>query len=775
MIPILYSSGERTFANNGIGRLTDCISFTVTEERNGVYEAEFSYPCTGAHYSEILEGRIVAVTHDETGDIQPFIIYRHSAPINGVVTYNAHHVSYRLNHVIVKPFTAISAVTALQAIPNNLLTGCDFTFWTDKATAAELSFPTPRSVRNLLGGNEGSILDVYGGEYEFDRYTVKLHSSRGSNNGVQIRYGKNLSNIEHTFDQEGLYTAIIPIWYDAENDICVTGSMNVAPAAPFLTDLWTDEGGTPLNDDNGNKFEFVYQDIVAIVYDFTNEFDEKPSVADLNSVAQAFLTANQPYIPSQNLVVDFVALWQTEEYKDFAPLQSVKLCDTVTVIYPELGIDIAEKVIRTTYNVLLERYDEIELGKPQHTYADILLESTKEEIALAMDAAAGREYSAMQTAIENATMQLTGNNGGSHIVFTLNEDGGMEEMFIMDTDSVSTAQNVWRYNSAGWGHSTTGASGPFTLAATQNGAIVADFITAGVLQGYSDQNYWDLTTGYFSAENGKIGDFTINGTTHELEYFALSMYPYYGNVRISPILVQYGIEYWSHNAQSEPIQKESATYYGMDWDGFYIDEFNRAWATQWKEVFRITELSPDYRAYDFRIYGQGENDVLGYVYSENKVYSRVSWLIESNFQVQSGYTKSKKVDTQDYSNRILYCYETASPMYGDIGEGQIGDDGKCFIWLDPVFAETIKTEQYQVFLQAYGNGQAYVSERHPGYFVAEGTAGLAFGWELKAKQIDLESVRLANDTLDYVLEQSNYGEGAKQHIDEIRKERGLIK
>ena len=123
--------------------------------------------------------------------------------------------------------------------------------------------------------------------------------------------------------------------------------------------------------------------------------------------------------------------------------------------------------------------------------------------------------------------------------------------------------------------------------------------------------------------------------------------------------------------------------------------------------------------YNFRICGQGENDVLGYVYSENKVYSRVNWLIESNFQVQSGYTKSKKVDTADYSNRLLYCYETASPMYGDIGEGPIGEGGRCYIWLDPIFAETIKTDQYQVFLQAYGDGKAYVSERHPGYFVVK--------------------------------------------------------
>ena len=769
MIPILYHAGERSFTNNGIGRLTDCLSFVVSEERNGVYEAEFDYPCTGIHYSDIIEGRIVACTHDDTGDIQPFIIYRHSAPINGIVTFNAHHVSYKLNHVIVKPFTAISALQAMAAIPNNLLTDSGFTFWTNKNTSADLKFSTPRSVRNLLGGQEGSILDVYGGEYEFDKYTVKLHASRGSNNGAQIRYGKNLSNIEHTFDQEGVYTAIIPIWYDAETDTCITGSLNIAAATPIIYELWTDENGTPINDDNGNVFEFAYQDIIPVVYDFTNDFEDQPSVAQLNAAAQAFMSANQPYLPSQNLVVDFVALWQTEEYKDYAPLQSVKLCDTVSVIYPELGLNVAEKVIRTTYNVLLDRYDEIELGKPQYTYADILLESTKTEIALAIDAAGGRDYNAMQQAIAEATQQLTGNNGGSHIVFTLNADGGMEEMFIMDTDDVETAQNVWRYNSAGWGHSSTGKSGPYTTAATQQGSILADFITTGVLQGYSDQNYWNLTTGYLCAEKGQIGSFTFeNG---RLDYFA-EFEGAYGSATIAPSFLRYGTEVWN----SGVTERTSGSYSYMDYEGFSMKLYHKLWNPTNKEVFRLTYLSDyeyDGRDYDFKIYGQTGGVVLGYVNSEHKVYSRTNWRIESNFEVQSGYTKSKIIDTGDYADRLVYCYETASPMYGDIGEGQIGDDGKCYVWLDPIFAETINTDQYQVFLQAYGDGKAYVSERHPGYFVVEGTAGLPFGWELKAKQGDLENVRLEQRSIEYQKPVEEYGEGAKQHIEEIMKERGL--
>ena len=134
--------------------------------------------------------------------------------------------------------------------------------------------------------------------------------------------------------------------------------------------------------------------------------------------------------------------------------------------------------------------------------------------------------------------------------------------------------------------------------------------------------------------------------------------------------------------------------------------------------------------------------------------------------------KPRLVTTDDYGRRYLYCYETPSPLFGDVGEGTIADDGKCYIYLDPIFAETINTHQYQVFLQKYGSGDCWISERHPGYFVVEGTPGLSFGWELKAKQFDLDQKRLDKyeervDTTNAI----NYGAEAAEHLLELRKER----
>lgn len=106
-------------------------------------------------------------------------------------------------------------------------------------------------------------------------------------------------------------------------------------------------------------------------------------------------------------------------------------------------------------------------------------------------------------------------------------------------------------------------------------------------------------------------------------------------------------------------------------------------------------------------------------------------------------TKSRLTDTEDYDKRLLYCYEMPSPMFGDIGEATLDETGKCLIYLDDIFAETIDTEcKYQVFLQKYGKGDCYILNRNSAYFEVEGTPNLKFGWEVKAIQKEYDTLRL---------------------------------
>ena len=473
MKPILFSAGETDFTSNGLGRLSDCTSCIVTEERNGEYELELEYPVDGVHYSDIKDSCILYVPHDDTKTRQPFRIYKISKPISGIVTINARHISYDLSTITVNPFQAGSCTEALQGLKNNALTSCPFEFWTDKSVTAKFSTSVPASIRSLLGGQEGSILDTYGtGEYEWDGYTVKLHLHRGTDAGVTVRYGKNLTDIEAEASSESAYDGVVPYW--ASQDEVVTLSTD-----PII---WKDGSGKTK----------------AVPLDLSSNWQDKPTEDQLRSAAKSYVAARSTNALSQNIKIEFVQLWQTEEYKDVAPLQRVKLCDTVTVQHQGLGISATAKVISVKYNVLLERYDEMELGDAKQTLRD----NVTSEISAATKKLVTR--SVLSDAIGNASNLIRGGLGGN-VVIGADADGKPNEILIMDTDNKATAVNVIRINKNGIGFSSTGYNGPFKSAWTIDGHFVADFIASGTIQAalikagiLSDAkglNSWNMETG----------------------------------------------------------------------------------------------------------------------------------------------------------------------------------------------------------------------------------------------------------------------------------------
>lgn len=348
MIPILYDRNETSFENEGLGRLAETISCTVTEERNGVYEMEIQFPVTGKLFSEIQVGRIIACTHDDGGDVQPFDIYKKSEPIGGVVTFYGHHISYRLNEIVVRPFIANTCANALAAMKTNSIGTNPFSISTDKDVTAQYSNTTPNSFRAMLGGEENSILDVYGkGEYKFDKWSVILHTNRGIARSTSIRYGKNLVDYTNEMDAGDAYTAVVPYWYGEVSN----GDSDPAPTLVTLPEsIITSGESVP----SGRE--------VAVPLDLSTYFEEKPTVAQLRTMATNMLADSDAWIPKQTITVDFVAMWQTDEYKEIAPLQSVKLCDTVSVVMSLYGQQFRAKVIKTVYNVLEDRYDSIDLG-----------------------------------------------------------------------------------------------------------------------------------------------------------------------------------------------------------------------------------------------------------------------------------------------------------------------------------------------------------------------------------------------------------------------------
>lgn len=474
MNPILFDENAKDFTTNGIGRLSDCITCEVTEERNGVYEVEFSYPITGALYSEIMEGRIILVSHDEQKDLQPFEIYRRSAPISGIVTFNARHISYKLTNVIVSPFTASSVTSALESFNTHSMTNNPFTFWTDKSSGGSFEIKVPTSIRAALGGTNGSILDAFGGgEYEFDNYLVRLYQNRGSDNGVTIRYGKNLADIKSETNAGSIYSAVVPYWSDGATTV-VYGGIVSGDSGIVNVANWTDENGVPIQDETGKVIEFKYGRRVVVPMDLSSEFEDAPTVSQLESKAQSIINNNKPWMPKVNIDVDFVQLWQTEEYKNIAPLERVRLCDTVTVYYEALGVNATAKVIKVVWDALAQRYEKMELGDAKTSFADTIIADTEQLVS------DYPSYSDMDLAIANATNLITGGMGG-HIVFLYDANGKPTDMLVMDTEDTSTAVHVLRINVNGIGFSSNGVSGPFTSAWTLDGRFVADFITAGTM------------------------------------------------------------------------------------------------------------------------------------------------------------------------------------------------------------------------------------------------------------------------------------------------------
>lgn len=514
MIPILYDRDERLFTSQGECRLPDMARCVVTEERNGIYECEFDYPIDGEYFSMIKEGMFVGVTHDDKQDIQPFEIYAHSSPINGLVTFYAHHLSYKLSSYVLTPYTASSCTGALSIMAAKSMSYCPFEFWTDKGTAGYFEIKYPVNIKSILAGEEGSILDVYGpGEFEYDKWTVKFHANRGLDNGVEIRYGKNLTDITHEYDQSEIYTAVIPYWFKEDEEghqtLVVPSDYRavVNEAASRHTGYWTNENDEIICNEAGEPIEFGADNTIYQAVDLSSEFDEEPTVDELVARARELFNQNKPWEPSDNIKISFVSLWQTEEYKDIAPLEKVSLCDTVRVIYTNLGIETKTKVIKTVYNVLLDRYDSIELGEAKSTYAGEIKKDLKASIEDLEDAVSKRPTSEYVTKqLEEAGDLIRGGLGG-YIVMTPNADGQPQEILVLDKPDLSQAINVIRINRNGIGFSNNGYEGPFNSAWTINGTfdaqqidvinLAATVIRTGLLTDAYGDNFWNLDTGEF--------------------------------------------------------------------------------------------------------------------------------------------------------------------------------------------------------------------------------------------------------------------------------------
>lgn len=498
MIPILYKQDAKA----KIGWLAEASDCQCTEERNGVFELEFQYPMLGRYAAELVIDRYVKAKPNANGKNQFFHIRKVSKPINGMFTVSCEHISYALSGYPVPTVSAsgnaqVAINAILTAAKNQLGKDTGFSVATTDITLSSSIALTNVSARAALGGVSGSVLDVYGGEYEFDNHTIKLHKARGKDRGVRIAYGRNMTELKCDIDMDSAYTGIYGY---VKND-------NV--------DLHSYKAVTNSSGINAKT----------LIRDFSSDFsggDGEITQSGLDSAVSAYAAANDINSPTVSMTVSFVDLSQSPEYASFSALESVSLCDTVQIYHKDLNINIKAKVIKTVYDVLRERYTSIDLGSPRANFADVIKQTVNETKDLRGQLVATRSdlTAAYEKAIADATAAITGNSGG---YVRLNPSQNPQEILIMDTPDISTAKNIWRFNLSGFGHSSGGYSGPYRTAVTQDGHIVADFIDtgilnaniirAGIMQSTNGEFSFNLETGHIEASDINItgGDINLDG------------------------------------------------------------------------------------------------------------------------------------------------------------------------------------------------------------------------------------------------------------------------
>lgn len=359
MIPRLYEKTVTTFTGFGICPLVDAIDATVDWERNGAYTLDMTYPRYGRWADELRVDRIIlADPYDGAPEAEPFRIASLEFDLNGDIEVHAEHVFYQLNHVLVSPFSGYTRYPnkVWESACNGLLTPNPFTFQTDltdeNATVFQYGSDKAVPLRKVLWGMEKSIADLYGGDFEFNRFAVKHHTSWGADNGVKIAYTKNLTGLEYSVDMSNVYTGAVAYW--ASEGIYVESALQ-----------------TIANDWSFDR---------TIVLDASAEFENQPGVdlvANLNAYALSYLQSNANG-PKVSVQIEFVPLWQTEEYKDFYDLEHVAPCDIVTAIYPQLNLSVQAKVVKTSYDVLRDRYKDITISTVRQTLADTIFSLMKE-------------------------------------------------------------------------------------------------------------------------------------------------------------------------------------------------------------------------------------------------------------------------------------------------------------------------------------------------------------------------------------------------------------
>lgn len=633
MRPILYKSTEKDFLTNGVGVLSDVISCIVREERNGSYELTMTYPIDGMHFAGIKSRAIILAKPNNEDRPQPFRVVHITKPIDGIIEIEATHISYDLSGVAVSPFSASGIVQAISAIKENSIPKDNgFSIQSDLTGASTMKVEEPSSYRSLLGGTSGSLLDLYGGEYKYDRFSISLLNKRGIESGFTIRYGENMTDFNQDENCSEVYTDVYPYWNGSETSV-------------YLPEKTIRAEGT---------YDFTR----VLPLDMSEQFENAPSESSLREAAKRYMATNKIGSPRVSLKLS---------YEDFAEYKNrVSLCDTVKVVFPKYNVSTSAKIVCVEYDVLTERYTSLEIGSTTYGISDTIANQNTEI-----------EKKPSKTLVEkiaaNLASAITGANGGSVRLLDTNGDGEPDELYIADNPDPSKAKRVWRFNYEGWAASEKGYDGPYTMGATIAGGIQAWMITAAHLIAgtiASEQGNF-----FINLDGGTI-DTSAEGSTYTNADYTQADLTRINQITtgvVTPVLADY--EKLDVNGDGK-ISITDTVIINMILEGKRTVNFTTNWRLSVNPADG-NNLLKVYRVYHNNITGEDtENVVLSAGFANVKANSVETTNITATGAVKGG---SGDFGSLKVNGQIVTPFEKSTIGYVVYAAGNSGAQASCFI------------------------------------------------------------------------------------------------
>lgn len=555
------------------------------------------------------------------------------------------------------------------------------------------------ALSNTLEALKGKLVDTHGGYLHPRREDGKRYldyvDDYGGINSQPIRFGENLLDMSQYQDAAQLLTCLIPMGADIEitNPDGTPGTKTI--------DITSVNGGS----DTIEHIEGIkrYGRITG-----TYKWEDVTEPENLMKKAKAYLDEAVALPTTLEISAVDLSLINVD-------IERLKLGYWTKVESIPHGLEKQFLLTKKVMHLDDPTKDTITLGRTLPTFTG---GSIKQQIEASkkVEQVASNTSKEINRKVENATQLITGGLGG-YVVISRASNGHPQEILVMDAPDKQAAKNVIRLNQNGLGFSTTGYNGVYRNAWTIDGNLVADFITAGTMLANRIRG-GTLELGGFDNLNGILKILNAAGSQIGIwDKDGIRLNAGTSIVKLSPT-GQSGALELSGDANIGGTAVKTVNY--IDFDGIRLYENIDTPSTTYNTMIEPIGMN---------VYGETRDDVANYSTDCNAMNGSFDGDLSAYGE------KNRIVRTTQYGDIKMAAYETASPMFGDIGSGVIGEDGSCYIGLDPELLEVVNTRcAYQVFVQAYEEGSLYVSGREPAYFIVQGTPGLHFAWEIKARQ-----------------------------------------